>query len=319
MEDAHRVELQLTPTDAYFAVFDGHAGPMAAKWCAQHLHEIIARNLEEYGAQWQVPVILAMSFEEADRELCQLPNYDNSGCTAAVALIRTDRTGRRVYTANVGDARVVLSHNGSVQRLSCDHKPSDPKEIERIEKSGGILVNHRVNGILAVTRAIGDVLMKDQVCSRPYTLETHLSDPEDEFLIIACDGLWDVCGDQDAVNFVRTFNEPSKAAKSLVKHALRLGSTDNVTCLVVQLSDYSEKFRSDRRALISQISAEMPQAITTDEEQQPTAELGEPLPKHVKPMPSPPLESRHFRYGMQKREVPLEFNDGGDDSEAAVD
>ena len=96
---------------------------------------------------------------------------------------------RVLYTANVGDARIVLCRNGKALRLSYDHKGSDENEGKRISNAGGLILNNRVNGVLAVTRALGDSYMKELVTGHPYTTETVIQPEMDEFLILACDGV----------------------------------------------------------------------------------------------------------------------------------
>jgi protein phosphatase PTC1 len=115
----------------------------------------------------------------------------------AVARLRSSASRHRVlYTANVGDARIVLCRNGKALRLSYDHKGSDENEGKRIANAGGLIVNNRVNGVLAVTRALGDAYMKELVTGHPYTTETVIVPDTDEFIIIACDGvrLWGTSG-----------------------------------------------------------------------------------------------------------------------------
>ncbi|CEQ40068.1 SPOSA6832_01653 [Sporobolomyces salmonicolor] len=141
---------------------------------------------------------------------------------------------RTLYTANAGDARAVLARNGNAVRLSHDHKATDAKEAARIDQAGGFVMNQRVNGYLAVTRALGDSAMKQFVVGSPYTTETTLG-PEDEWLIIACDGLWDVCTDQQAVDLIRGLNNPQEASDELLQHALNAHSTDNISVIVVAL------------------------------------------------------------------------------------
>lgn len=96
---------------------------------------------------------------------------------------------RVLYTANVGDARIILCRGGKALRLSYDHKGSDENEGKRITNAGGLILNNRVNGVLAVTRALGDAYMKDLVTGHPYTTETVIQPDLDEFMIIACDGV----------------------------------------------------------------------------------------------------------------------------------
>ncbi|KAK4692062.1 protein phosphatase PTC1, partial [Lecanoromycetidae sp. Uapishka_2] len=149
--------------------------------------------------------------------------------------LQNSATRQRVlYTANVGDARIVLCRNGKALRLSYDHKGSDENEGKRISNAGGLILNNRVNGVLAVTRALGDAYMKDLVTGHPYTTETVIQPDIDEFLILACDGLWDVCSDQEAVDLIRNTYDPQSASKLLVDHALARFSTDNLSCMVVR-------------------------------------------------------------------------------------
>lgn len=158
----------------------------------------------------------------------------------------TSSRQRVLYTANVGDARIVLCRNGKALRLSYDHKGSDDAEGKRIANAGGLILNNRVNGVLAVTRALGDAYMKDLVTGHPYTTETVIQPDSDEFLILACDGLWDVCSDQEAVDLIRNEPSPQVASKALVDHALARFSTDNLSCMIV---------RFDKPALISSLSS----------------------------------------------------------------
>ncbi|KAM0250660.1 hypothetical protein ACHAQJ_008537 [Trichoderma viride] len=280
--------------NGYFAIFDGHAGTFAADWCGKKLHIILEDMIRKH-PNMPIPELLDMTFTAVDGQLEKLP-LKNSGCTAAIAVLRwedrvpSDRsvTGslaiapaaanvaaskalaksqesekekdgsseasqavsneaiatklrgissrqRVLYTANVGDARIILCRNGKALRLSYDHKGSDENEGKRIANAGGLILNNRVNGVLAVTRALGDTYMKDLVTGHPYTTETVIQHDLDEFIIIACDGLWDVCSDQEAVDLVREVHDPGEGSKLLVDHALSRFSTDNLSCMIVRL------------------------------------------------------------------------------------
>ena len=228
--------------NGYFAIFDGHAGTFAADWCGKKLH-IILEDIIKKNPNAPIPELLDQTFTSVDTQLEKLP-LKNSGCTAAIAVLRwEDRvpsnlsaTGsqaiapavakaaeeaqksddgkssesapsaanpeaaharlkgsasrqRVLYTANVGDARIILCRSGKALRLSYDHKGSDENEGKRITNAGGLILNNRVNGVLAVTRALGDTYMKDLVTGHPYTTETVIQPELDEFIIIACDGV----------------------------------------------------------------------------------------------------------------------------------
>ncbi|KAI5811109.1 phosphatase 2C-like domain-containing protein [Peziza echinospora] len=250
--------------NGYFAIFDGHAGTYAADWCGKRLHLVLEDTIKK-NPHTPIPELLDLTFTSCDGQLEKLP-MRNSGCTAVCAVLRwedrvangsspnanaaaasdpkspasaappAEKSDRQqvLYTANVGDARIVLCRGGKALRLSYDHKGSDENESKRVSNAGGLILNNRVNGVLAVTRALGDSYMKDLVTGHPYTTETVIQ-PEDEFIILACDGLWDVCSDQEAVDLVRAEDDPQQASKMLVDHALQRFSSDNLSCMIVRL------------------------------------------------------------------------------------
>ena len=178
-------------------------------------------------------------------------------------LVCKQNDGSRIlYAANVGDSRAILcckknnitneigievetasSYYG--KRLTFDHRTDESCEQTRIQDAGGFIARDRVLGILAVTRAFGDHGMKQFVIAEPYITKTILNDESTvgdcPFLILACDGVWDVMTDQEAVDllhakYIENNMEPvPDAAEYLVKLAITKGSTDNVTAIVVYL------------------------------------------------------------------------------------
>merc|ERR1719450_994519 len=136
-------------------------------------------------------------------------NIRTSGCTACCCLLQEEGHARVIYTAHLGDSRAVMARGGGATRLTSmtDHKATDPLEAKRVIEAGGHIENDRVNGMLAMTRALGDVLLKmpvlpnDVVSNVPDITSTDLN-PQDVFVIVACDGLWDVINDQQAITLV---------------------------------------------------------------------------------------------------------------------
>lgn len=139
---------------------------------------------------------------------------DTSGCTAVAALLVPEpgsSSGRRMYCANSGDSRCVLGLAGEAKPMSYDHKPSNPEEHSRILNAGGFVEFDRVNGNLALSRALGDFEFK-QNASLPAEEQIVTADPqvishdytgEEEFLVLACDGIWDCLSNQQVVDLVR--------------------------------------------------------------------------------------------------------------------
>ncbi|KAG0268987.1 cholesterol esterase [Actinomortierella ambigua] len=241
MEDTHAFiyNYEGIKGHGYFAIFDGHAGRAAADWCGQHFHEVFGEILEERGndENADIQALVNEAFLTVDQKLIEMQTQGrSSGCTAIMAYIRKEGDKRVLYTGNVGDARAVLCHKGKAVRLSYDHKGSDHTEAKRILDIGGFVMNNRVNGVLAVTRALGDSSMKEFVIGAPYTTRTVMGD-DDPFFILACDGLWDVCADQEAVDLVKEMICPETASKQLLDLALQKFSTDNISIMVVRLTD----------------------------------------------------------------------------------
>jgi serine/threonine protein phosphatase PrpC len=145
------------------------------------------------------------------------------------SLQRISPTTLLVIAANVGDARIVLGRRNQAIRMTRDHNAHDPEEVNRIEQSGGFLVRNRVLGVLAITRSMGDQVLKDYVIAHPYIQQEEML--SESFLIVACDGFWDVFTDQEAVNLVAGYGGED-VAQFLVEQAILRGTCDNLTVIV---------------------------------------------------------------------------------------
>jgi len=238
MEDEHLMLDAFGDLDhqGYFAIYDGHGGRDAVSFVAKHLHQNILNFLS---GSTDVPESLKNGFlktdedfKEAQEKLSRPPKI--CGTTVVCGLVRQSGTDRELYVANCGDARAVLNRNGVALRLSYDHKATDQAESKRITDLGGLVLLNRVSGVLAVTRSLGDVSLKEYVTGEPYQTKTKL-EPTDTHLILACDGLWDVIGDQEAVNMIKDKTDPEEMSRLLLNEALRNGSTDNISIIVVVL------------------------------------------------------------------------------------
>ena len=172
---------------------------------------------------------------QIDNEL-RLIDADNCGSTACVAVVRQEMGQRVVYVANVGDTRAVMSKNGLSERMSYDHKGLDQAEVDRVRQGGGIILDGRVGGSLAITRAFGDhSLKKDGVIAKPF-IKKHVLRSSDKYLVIASDGVWDVLEDQDAINYCKDEFNSKEIAQAIVKAALDKGSKDNTSCMIVKFN-----------------------------------------------------------------------------------
>ena len=221
MEDAHVVKVPFMgdPTAGFFAVYDGHGGSEASEEVANQFHGLFEAEIRS-----KTPPNYKECFEAAyskmDENLKTIAT--DKGATSVTCLIRKEGVGMKLFIANAGDARAILSRNGRAVRLTQDHKPSDEKEKKRITDSGGFITNDRVNGILGVSRAFGDHLLKKWVVSTPFYVDTDLQEG-DSMVIIACDGVWDVMQDQEVIESAR--GESSRSSSVSVCHALLLDPT----------------------------------------------------------------------------------------------
>ena len=116
---------------------------------------------------------------------------DHTGSTACVVVVRQEMGNKLLYVANLGDTRAVMSKNGVAERMSYDHRGTDEAEVERVRSQGGIVLEGRVGGSLAITRAFGDhSLKKDGVIAKPF-IKKHILRSTDKYLVVASDGVWD--------------------------------------------------------------------------------------------------------------------------------
>ena len=260
MEDAHAA---LYPFGAkkewgFYAIFDGHGGEETAEFAATHLPQYVLKALTS-NPMVSRTFLLGGEFTRIDRAL-ERENVDD-GATALVALVENNL----LRLAWAGDSRAIVIRGNAIVAQTKDHKPDDQKEKERIEKAGGAVFMGRVNGRLAVARALGDFDIKRQtpggLISTPDFERVILEN--NDILVLACDGLWDVFSNEAVKNRLNELlaqnieslrkqyphekpageifaqeganDEKMKLiARALRDDALQKGSRDNVSVMVVQ-------------------------------------------------------------------------------------
>ncbi|KAK1416904.1 hypothetical protein QVD17_26023 [Tagetes erecta] len=269
-------------TAHFFGVYDGHGGCQVANYCHDRLHvaleeeikvmkqELIKGTMNEtVQVQWEKTFINC--FQKVDDEVggktSRIINGSNAtsepvapetvGSTAVVTLICSSH----VIVANCGDSRAVLYRGKEAIALSNDHKPNREDEHARIEAAGGKVIQwngHRVFGVLAMSRSIGDGYLKPWIIPEPEVTITPRA-REDECLILASDGLWDVMTNQevcevakkriliwhkknDGLPIERAVGGPDLAAQAAADYltmlALQKGSKDNISVIVVDLKSH---------------------------------------------------------------------------------
>ncbi|KAK3133816.1 hypothetical protein QOZ80_6AG0541470 [Eleusine coracana subsp. coracana] len=233
MEDCY--DIKLTKIDGQtvdlFGVFDGHGGNLAAEYLKENLFKNLMKHPEFLT---NTKLAIRRTFLEINEDILNIVcnTYRDDGSTALSAVL----IGQHLYVANVGDSRAIAIKSGKAVPLSKDHKPNLKDERNRIENAGGFVSNDdtwRVGGILAMSRAFGNRILKKYVKPEPDIQELEVSS-DLEYLVLATDGLWDAVRNQDAISILKAEDKPQAAAVKLTETAYSRKSMDNITCIVVQ-------------------------------------------------------------------------------------
>jgi len=219
------------PDHNLLAIMDGHSGTFAAEFTSIHMKSkieetIFWREYAQLSAQQRVKNLdlLGKAFVQAyvniDDDLRALKEeevmMDESGCTAVATII----TPTHIICANVGDSRCVIGTRTATISMSEDHKPDDPEEQARIKAGGGFVQWNRVNGELAMSRALGDFrykqnrdapLDKQLVICYPDISVHQRNAAEDWLMILACYGVWDVMSNDEGAVFTQHFISVTQA------------------------------------------------------------------------------------------------------------
>ena len=257
MEDAKIINLALDDSTMIFGIFDGHGGHEVSQFVSRRFTFHLL-NSPGYSA-CDLESALMSTFnsmddlirsEEGSHELFRISknlpyNFPvnsknfrhNVGCTALVSVIR----GKEIFVANAGDSRCVLSRNGQALDLSLDHKPTLYKERIRIISAGGRIIDGRINQGLNLTRSLGDLAYKSNK-NLPANQQLIISEPEiqkieiqetDKFMVLACDGIWEVVSSQECVDFIdkRIHNQTlSSIAEELLDACLAPKVSNGIGC-----------------------------------------------------------------------------------------
>ena len=267
MEDRFANFIDVNKNRKFFGVYDGHAGAHTASQLSECLHFLISET-QAYRDDKMLSAIesgfIAMDNKLADDQRIQV---DISGSTGILLLVETDRVNEneKVYAAGLGDSRAVISCQGRAQHLSKDHLPTDPNEYARIKAAGGFVANDRVNGSLAMSRAFGDFIFKqntdlaleDQgVCCRPDIRHRSVNHEMDEFMVIGSDGIWEVLTEQEVVDFIRARLAKKVPLETVAMELLDACITDdvmnqegigcdNMTCSIICMSKSGNQSQSN--------------------------------------------------------------------------
>jgi len=220
----------------YVGIFDGHGGKDAADFASKNLHTFLIEQLNKTGD----PIISLKQAFILTHEKLTSQNV-TGGSTALVALFFKSKC----YIANAGDCRAVLQKNKKTIQITVDHKPDHPEEEKRIVSKGGVVTKQtnklgktisRVNGMLAVSRALGDGFLSPYVTPEPQVDSFDIGS-KDDVLVLACDGVWDVIDNDTAVGIAGSEDNPEQAALKLRDTATAKQSTDNISAVIIRFTN----------------------------------------------------------------------------------
>lgn len=236
----------------FFAVFDGHAGAIAAKMCSTRLIENILGQEEFKGIQedeYDLEVlkkVIKRSFLSMDRILMEELS-DKSGTTCTSLLI----TKKHFIFINCGDSCGFLSrskdNSSNVHFSTLDHKPTNPEERQRIQSAGGVVLTQRINGSLAVSRALGDFDYKGDdnlaetaqlVSAEPDVTAVERNAAADQFICLACDGIFDVFLNEELADYINSQlkvrgDDLEQLCSDVIDTSLHKGSRDNMSIILL--------------------------------------------------------------------------------------
>ena len=235
MEDTYIIHTFPSSGTTLLAVFDGHGGRFVSEYAASRFLDFLKWSSQEDQDVGSAAKAIEDALLAMDNSL--RPTRTLSGSTANIVVI----TATHILCANVGDSRACLLTGDTCVPLSTDHKPDLAQERTRIESAGGIVLYSlgavaRVDGVLALSRALGDFEFKrgvnpsiQKIIAVPEITVRRRREAADQFIIVASDGLWDVMSNEDALNQLR---ERAHAAH-LVQNAISRYSNDNITAIVL--------------------------------------------------------------------------------------
>ncbi|XP_051119437.1 probable protein phosphatase 2C 6 [Andrographis paniculata] len=254
----------------FFGVYDGHGGSQVANYCCERMHVALVEELakiegDEKSKCSDVEELWRVAFEKCfvkvdDEVTANSIAPETVGSTAVVTVVCPSH----IIVANCGDSRAVLCRGKQPVALSTDHKPNREDEYARIEAAGGKVIQwngHRVFGVLAMSRSIGDRYLKPWIIPDPEVMIVPRA-KDDDCLILASDGLWDVLTNEEVCDLARKRillwhknngavgapsgrsrgEDPDPAAKAAAEYlsnrALQKGSKDNISVVVLDLKPH---------------------------------------------------------------------------------
>ena len=234
-----------------FEIFDGHGGDEMSTYLQNNLAQIYKQNL--LLNKGNIILSLKNAFHDADDEMRNQLNIEGLGSTGTLVHIKWESENDLVvYSANVGDSRVSLISPEHIIRLSYDHRTTDEKERKRILNSGLEIIDDRINGTLMLTRIFGNYEYKGNIeneeeensinnnkglICEPFISKINIDlNIENQFLILASDGIWDTITEEEIQHIIQYHNDTQQICSIAIKNCLRNEAWDNMSIFAIKLT-----------------------------------------------------------------------------------
>jgi len=243
-EDRHNIILNINGDDAnvneinFFGIYDGHGGTYVSKY--------LESNISNYYLDKNFSIPFDENFHNQVFQIIQNQllkstfGYSN-GSTCLLNIMYRFENKIHMNIVNLGDSRLTIVYtNGQSKQITKDHKPDDLNEKLRLEKMGGEVYKDSEGvfriGDLSLSRAFGDGDNAPYISQKPDIYYKKIT-PQTKYIIMACDGLWDVIDSDSIGKIIEELNKtnPENIAVELANYALLKGSTDNVSIIVIEV------------------------------------------------------------------------------------
>jgi serine/threonine protein phosphatase PrpC len=243
-EDRHNIILNINGEDSgkneinFFGIYDGHGGTYVSKY--------LEKNISNYYLDKKFSAPFDENFHNQVFQIIQNQllkstfGYSN-GSTCLLNMMYRFGDSIHMNVVNLGDSRLTIVYtNGESKSITTDHKPDHHVEKSRLEKMGGEVYKDSEGvfriGDLSLSRAFGDGDNAPYISQKPDIYYKKIT-PQTKYIVMACDGLWDVIESESIGKIITELNKsnPENIAVELAKYALKQGSTDNVSIIVIEV------------------------------------------------------------------------------------
>ena len=219
-----------------FELFDGHGGMSISHYLQNNFDRVYRKNLKIFKNDYEN--CFKTTFKELDIEIKKLDLVSMGSTACIIHIIKETPSKLVVHCANCGDTRASLISPMKFKRLSYDHRADDEEEKRRVQNSGGTIINNRVMGALMLSRAFGDFELKSfGVKCEPFYSYTEIDlNEKNQFIILACDGVWDLNTEQDFQQLIMFCNDSEMLCSTIIKNTLRKDAWDNLSVFAIKLT-----------------------------------------------------------------------------------